>query len=81
MIVSQLTPKRWAAITPSDSDRLERCIGLRAGAAGVIVAGFNDGSTVTFGAVAAGEIIPGEFTKVLSSGSGTTVTPILGAFI
>ena len=72
-------PSRWVACTPSDATDLTGSIGLYVGGDGnVAVRTLNDsGTTVTFTGAVAGNIIPGNFTRVMAA---TTATLILIAY-
>lgn len=79
MIASNITPKRFSAVTPSDAATIERCIGIRIGVAGSVVVVGEDGVAVTVASVAVGETIPGVITKVLAT--GTTASSIVAFHI
>jgi hypothetical protein len=63
------------AITPSDATT-QRAYALHTGSGGSIAVKTEDGSTVTFGNVPAGGILPVRVMQVLAT--GTTATGILG---
>lgn len=73
----QGVPEYAVAVTPSDSTVVDFNLGVYVGVAGnvaLIYAG--TGSAVTFVGAAAGSIIPGHITKVMST--NTTATSIVG---
>ena len=74
MTVRQNPPSKHAAVTPSDSALLDPgfdVTGIYVGGAGNIALTLN-GVEVTYVGVAAGSIIPGQFTKVASTGTTAT---------
>jgi len=71
-------PSRWAPCTPSDTTDIEGSIGIRVNGAGDVAFRCNGApsTTVTITA-AAGEYIPGNFTRIMAA---TTATGIHIAF-
>jgi hypothetical protein len=71
-------PGKWAACTPSDTTDITGSIGLRIGGAGNVAFRCIDdpANTITIPA-AAGEYIPGNFTRIMAA---TTATGIHIAF-
>ena len=73
-------PTDWLPVTTSDSDDNcgDACIAIRAGTAGTVSARMaRAGVTARAFSVSAGETVPGQFTRILST--GTTATGILAA--
>lgn len=78
MIERTNTATRWAAITASDTAWLEPTpVSVYIGAAGNIVVEGDDGVTATF-AVSAGQELPVQARRVLST--GTTATGLIGFY-
>jgi hypothetical protein len=68
-------PTKWIDCTPSDATDLTGCIAFRVGGAGdVAVRTINDpNTTMTFSACAGGEIIPGNFTRIMAASTATLI--------
>lgn len=72
-------PTRGAPITKSDSTVIEVTQGLHVGTAGDLVVEYVDGPgvAVTLKGIQAGQIVPGQFTKVLAA---TTAADIVALY-
>jgi hypothetical protein len=68
---NEFMPKEVRACTPSDSTDITGCIGFRVGTAGAVavktIHGASGSTAVTIPSVLAGEIIPGNFTRIMST--------------
>lgn len=65
-------PQRWVAVTPSDSTDVTGSIGIRVNGAGnVAFRCIGDPSTTVTIAAAAGEYIPGNFTRIMAATNAT----------
>jgi len=74
-----IPPTRGAPVTPSDVDMIEVTQGLFVGGEGDLTVEFADGPgvAVTLKGILAGQIIPGQFIKVLTA---TTASDIVALY-
>lgn len=66
-----LIPSRFAAVTPSDTANLTRCIGLYCGGGGNVQVSGDDEVAAIF-SVSAGQYLTGKFRKVWSTNTTAT---------
>jgi hypothetical protein len=71
-----LIPKRFSAITPSDTANTQFIVGLFIGIGGDVAVQGSDGVSVTFKNVSSAAYLSGNFYKILAT--GTTATNIVG---
>lgn len=72
-------PSRWVTCTPSDATDVTGSVAIYVGTTGnVAVKTLNHDTSVTFVGVPAGAIIPGNFTRIMST--STTASTILIAY-
>lgn len=71
-----LLPTKYANVTPSDTTVIAPCIGLFVGGAGNVVATGSDDNQATF-AVAAGQVLPGRFKRVMAASTATGIVALI----
>ena len=72
-------PRTFTACTPSDATDVSGCYGIYVGGAGdVAVKGLGQATAVTLVGVAAGTIIPGRFSRIMSTNTTATDIVLLG---